>query len=535
MSNVLARIHKCERGVVIGLGLFLAIISVLVAGGILAWELNETFDFFGQDAATPTIPDRAVNYEWVSWGEPGGSGGIATLANSQYGVVVSPASTILVDEVDFRLGRSANGDKVLAVLVYEWEDSDGLGDYIGTSVARTLNSLTATTGVNQWQPWATFTFEDEIYLYAGTWYTIFVHVESGSTGTYYVNQVGGTPDSLTQGYYHHTAEDWYDSAIWWYLLKGYESAEPQVETTGHVINLDGSITLRGWVEVIGNMDCGFLVSANYTAVAAGTGTAYPDPLNESGWNAGRFPFQARLTSLQNNVQYSYRAFATAYSTTWYGEVLNFTRTEADVPLTLQCHVITNNVNGVTFESYTAGINSTGNVTYNLTIAYGQNLTQCQAANGTISVANVISADGIWQTTSTYGSDFTPGTQYWYRLAAAGNDSSLAYSDARSFTAYDETIPDWLQWLLTWLNEHLGMNTNIDTATWWIIGLLFLGAWTLAGLLKWKWLGVIGTAALFVWLVVNEMVPVWIVILAVLLAGWIIFKMIFTRAHEETGD
>lgn len=509
----------------------LAFAVVMLLSAMAATYFAVTERWFSEDnTATPVLPDRATNEEYYAFGCTDMLGG-NQLDASDWGPVFTPQYTIRMTEFDMRLGRKDNGDRVYWIRVHEASGMNR-GTYLGISEGIPINSIAEDTYPGH-QPWTTFTFDGGLYLYSNTTYILTFYI-TGSTGRCYMEVPYNTAciGAVSKGHYPG-GNPWTTTNTFDYMVKGYVGTEPDVETTGHVINLDGSVTLKGWAEVIGDMECGFIVSDDYAEVLAGTGMKYSD--DQSGWNAGRFPFDYRLTSLQNDVEYSYRAYASAYTSTWYGNVLNFTRSASDIPLTLSCNVIRNDINGVTFESSSAGINSTGNVTYNMTIAYGVNMTQCQAGTGTISVASLITADGIWQTTSTYGSDFDPGGQYWYRLVAAGNDSSLGYSTARSFTAYDESAPDWLQRLLAWLNDRGGMNTSLDTATWWIVGLLFLGAWILAGVLHWKWLGIVGTAAIFVWLVVNNMVPVWVVILAVLVAGWIIFKLVFTRAHEETGD
>lgn len=525
-------LNKCQRGAI---GAIIAFIIAAIAGGWLiglSWDAITGWAGLEDDSTVVTPPDRAVGWNWEAWGctnSPSGS----QLDDTDWGIVVSPAETFHLDECDWRLGRKDNGNRIYYLDVHIKNGDGTKGDFVARSDGIPINSIPPDTGPLAAQPWNTFYFSDNVYLYDDIEYIIDLAIATGTGRCYMDVNVSGCVNNTTIfGYWYSDPNGFSSSKAWGALLKGWVTASPAVYTIGHEVNLDGSIQLYGAADVIGDMTCGFMASDDYATVVAGTGTKYE--AGTSGWNAGRYTFDYRLAFLSNDQQYSYAAYASAYGQTWYGQVLNFTRTAADIPFTLGCDVIENSPDRVLFESSVVGINGSGSTVYNLTIAYGTNQTGCQASNGTIAVAYNVTADGIWRTDVNPVTEFDEGTRYFYRLAVAGNDSSLAYSNIQSFTTWDSDQPMWLQRTIFWFNDRFDGNITLDSAWWWIVLALLLVSWTLAGVLKWKWVGVIGTGGIFMWLVVTERVPVWVVILAVLLAGWIIFKMIYTRAHEETG-
>lgn len=531
MKKVFARLHSDQRGLAIAAALALMLIIAAVTGGL--WQALNLMQWAEErDSAVITLPDRAVGYTWSAWGCTGLPAGSA-LDDYDWGAVVTPSDVIELQEIDIRLGRATNGDRIYRLDVHVMDAGPVKGEYIGSSNGLACNDIVEDTYPSH-QPWTTFYFSDPVILVPGINYIIDLQF-TGSTGRCYMDTYGPAAcvDANMLGYWYGDPSDFSNSYGWCMLIKGWESASPTVYTIGHELNLDGSIQLYGAADVIGDMTCGFLVSDDYDTVVSGSGTQYES--STSGWNAGRYLFDYRLAFLNNDLQYSYAAYASAYGQTWYGDVYNFTRSSSDIPFTLGCDVIENTPDRVWFESSVVGINASGTTTYNLTIAYGTNQTGCQASNGTIAVAYNVTADGIWRTEVNPVTEFDEGTRYFYRLAVAGNDSSLAYSRIQSFTTWDSDEPPWIQRIIFWINDTFGTHLTIESAWWWVVLMLLLLSWSVAGLLKWKWVGVIGTGAIFMWLVVTARVPVWVVILAVLLAGWIIFKLVFTRAHEETGD
>lgn len=522
----LKAIHKSQGGLV--LMALLAVLTALGALGALSWVVWDLVN--PGTGSIPELPDRVVGESWDSFCCISDSGTPASQLNAYWGVVFEPAETMRLTDFEYRCGRSGSGDKELSARVYLLDASpDALGTFLGESEVKTWGEIQASPGTNQVQPWNTWHFDETIYLYAGTEYVIRIYLHDGSSGSLVCTIPYGTAciGAVTKGYWYATAGGgWSSSADSDYCCKGYTSIEPEVHTTGHAINADGSVSLQGWADNVGNLELGFLCSDDYDQVVAGAGTEYV--WGTSGWDYQRVPFDYRLVWLVNGQEYYYRAYASAYSQTWYGSVLNFTRNADDVPIGLDCNVIVNNMDGVTFESSVVGINSSLGVTYNLSIDYGQDISECQSSNGTLAVALNVTEDGVWRTLSTTGSDFEGGEKYYYRLVAAGNDSSFSYSDTRTFIAYDPESPG----IINWFSNLVGLSTG---NFWWIIiALLFALVWILAGVLRWKWVGVIGSAVIFVALVTLGIVNPWVVVLVCLVAGWIVFKLVFHRAGATGG-
>lgn len=515
MKKLLRVIHKGQRG--IGLLGILALVA-LAAGGWFSWNMWAVPHFWPEVAQveTPELPDRARGYEFTAFGCTQGADGGDDL-NGVRGVIITAPYTMAVDEFDWRCGRYGAGSSALVYMrLYEYSAGSCLGDLIATSEGDPISSLQPGLypGI---QPWHTFNFDPMPTIYEGNDYVFQLHHPSGANlWTDIWDNDTTCVGAILQGWTN--SGSCYTGKSPHYMVRGYRSSDPEVYTIGHEINLDGSATLYGAVDNFGSMDVGFLVSDDYDAVVSGAARKYE--AGNTGWTAGTQRFDYRLAYLSSDVQYSYRAYAEAYSTTWYGPVYNFTRTAAMVPLTLACDVIQNDMDGVTFASLLAGIASNSTTVYNLTIEYGVNITACQAGNGTITVATNITDDGTWRTTSTTGTDFDPGTKYYYRLLLAGNDTTIQYTTTGQFVTYDPDQPPAVNWIIT----HMAIEPG---DFWWILAVVGLFAvWAIAAATRWPWVGVIGTAALLTVLIAYGMVNKWVVVLMILIAGWIIFKIVF---------
>jgi len=334
MKRVLRTTHSRQHGVgVLAVLIITAIIAGIVGGGMASmgaggrWNFLNWLDLEGDDAAY-ILPDRVIGYEWYAFGCTSASG--SQLDDVNWGIVIEPDEAFQLVETAWRIGRQTSGDRVYYLDVHEYTGS-AKGTFITRSVGIAVNDILEDTYPGA-QPWRTFVFDEEPYLYAGTKYIIDLHY-SGSTGRCFIS-THSPVDCVTGwviGYWYEDPNGFSVTQGYPANIKGYKTRSPEVYTIGHEVNLDGSITLHGAVDVVGDMTCGFLVSDDYDLVDGGGGVAY-EVEETSGWDSGRYLFDYRLAFLNTNVQYSYRAYASAYSQTWYGEVANFTRTGADVPI-----------------------------------------------------------------------------------------------------------------------------------------------------------------------------------------------------------
>lgn len=527
MKNFFLNIHKGQSGIIISA--LIAVVFTLLSAGWAWWWIRDTVVTPGEQLPwEDAYEDRAVGWEWVSFGCTAGDSTGNTI-NGLFGTIFESPYTMQIESYDFRVAyKDYVDDTYLIASIYEYDGGACLGDLVGHSERKYLDDLGAPCYPCN-MPWATFYFAEPYpYLFDGTTYVIIL--SKSGTGDHWANLKGGSSclGDITKGYY---TAGCYLTEHMDYLVKGYATVDPQVDTIGHVINLDGSVTVRGVVENLGNMEAGFYVDPDYDVVAAGTGIEYE--WGTTGYAPGRVPIDYRLTQISTNVTYYYCAYAKAWSNTWYGSVKNFTRGYPDFPILLTCSVTSNTIDGVQFESAAGGL--VDGVTYNLSIEYGRNVSDCHAVNGSIAVATGVTEDGVWQTISETGDDFEGGLTYFYRLAAYGDDDSISYSTTQQFVPWDQDEVPGIMRIILWINDTLGSSLEPAQFWWLLIALAFGLVWILAAYTRWKWLGVIGSALIFIALVAFSKVPIWIVILAVLIAGWIIFKLVFTRAHEETGD
>lgn len=117
--------------------------------------------------------------------------------------------------------------------------------------------------------------------------------------------------------------------------------------------------------------------------------------------------------------------------------------------------------------------------------------------------------------------FKPSVQLFSQYQ--GQEATEVYITSGTFLVYDPNRPDWWNWLV----DKLGIDLE---SMWWIVvaGLLIL-VWVLAGRQRKPYIGVIGSALIFIALIVFGIVSPWVVVLVAILAGFIIWKM-FTGRH-----
>ena len=512
MIKRLLKIHKGESG--LG-GVLLAILIALLIGGGIGGILG--YIYFDRDTSMPDTPVIPGDVEWKNFGcneEDGGN-----QFEGDWGVVVCMPYSLKLVEFDYRLGRAAGGTMEFTIEVYEWADDDGKGDFVGRSDAIDIDDIEESAGYPAVQPWNTFEFTDDVYLTKDVWYTIYLHADGGTGDAYIMTQDGvDCIGAVTKGYFYGT--DWSNSADMDYWITGTRQIEPEVVTVGHVIETDGSISMEGWCEVVGRLEVGFIVSNDEEGVNGGVGTDYE--CGKTGWSAARHYFAYRLVYVENELQYFYRAYAgVPGGERWYGVVKSFTRYAGDVPVSLWCDVIENSIDEVEFSTRMMGCHE--GVTYNLSIAYGTTMEGMRSLSDTIAVQAVVEGDGSWRTVSRSGEDFEAGERYFYRAVSDGDDDSMNYSRTATFTCYDPGQPGFMNWL--------GWLFNMDIGTlWWLVALAGMASvWVLAGLLGWWPLGVVGTFIMLLLLVAAGMVSPWLIVLLTLIAGWIIFKLVFKKA------
>lgn len=419
-----------------------------------------------------------------------------------------------ITSAEYRCGRGVSGSGQSYIRIY-YANGGSLGALLGSSVVKQYMDLPSSNYPGL-EPWAEYAFNPGVYLVEGISYYIVSDRIPPCTDIFYNSHCSASCcGSPTQGsWYGAVFYSGYSNDYW---ISGLTETSPVVTTVGHIVEDNGTITLEGWSDVLGQMQCGFYSSTDETDVDGGKGANLKSGTSPHG--IGRFYFDYNIVKVQTDVTYYYRAYSKIGGGVWYGSVLSFSRNASSIPLTISCDAVENSIDRVAFSTSIIGTHSP--TSYNVSINYAQSIVDLQSGNVTdIPVTTNFSTDSTFRT---YNNDFTPGELYYYRAKVVGNDSSISYSLTSTLLRYDASQPWFINWMGGIVNKDLSF-------IWWVIaGCLFAGAWILAATTGWWWLGIILSVAILAGLVVFDMVGPWLVVLLAIIAGWIIFKVVFKKA------
>ena len=491
-------------------GIFLTIflvLAVLAAGGAVGYLSHRIWGispFPGTDEVV--IPDWDIPGVPVGFGCLSGStGGSSTALTNSDVVKFKLEDAMQVTQVDLWWARSGgSGHDPNMILRLELRNS-------------TTNAILGRTDDFRWDSiagaysWHTYLFQEPVYLDPEVEYKFYVRQISTPNSTNYV--------FIRKNLLCGSDPFWYVAIHDGFWVYGFSTAQVEVVTLGHRQPGDGTIVIEGWAQIYGATTYGFLVSGSEEAVDDGLGMDYIGGFVD-GKTGGRIFFDRTVVGSEPDATYYYRAYAEFRDTVYYGEVKSFSReSQLELP-TLTCAVNENSLQRLEFVTTIAGIGVDQNWTISLLFAQEREDLNSGALNQTV-VINA-TADGAWRTE--VGS-LTPGERYYYRARGVETDSTLIYSDVGSFVVWDPSQPDPINWLIGCGNISLAW-------LWWIIALIgFMAVWGLAGAARWPWLGVGGTFLILGMLIAFGIVSPWVTVLMAIVAGFIIFKMVF----KHTGS
>lgn len=545
MRKYLRALHKRQTGAVGLITIILTIAAVIgmTSAGLavirVGGPLNALNWLDAWIAANPT--EQGVtedDVEHVSIQTYACTDNVLTSAMNNYmWAIVSLPETGELQTYATRIGRSASGTRTTQAVVYTWNNvTNSFQAVVASSNIKPYMDLEYRHyGDGQPQPIAYYDFPDGVILYEDVQYAIGIASVSGSGDVWFNTPPPATTCAHVIGAYQYPIPAYHDGENYPHWITLAVVGSPGVTTLGYSVTDDGKARLEGWVQNAGRMEAGFYHSTNATALAAGLGNravwGYTDPDALSRQN-----FWYIMPAVVDNTTYYFYAFAKIAGIEFEGATLNFTWDDSLVPVTVDSQVVGNDQNGIDFDTTVMG--TVSGVSYNLTICYGTTMVAVEGCNSTLSVATGVTSDGSHTTHRALGALFDEGTSYYYRAMCSGNDSSVAYGMSRQFTAYDSSIPDWLNRLIAWLNETFpglfGGNVEPTTISWWIAIALFALAWLAAGLFRKAWVGVFISGLVILGLWALGMLSGWAIVLIVIIAGFIIFRLVFKQSGA-TGD
>lgn len=501
----------------------LLIIALLAAGGFGYWWISNEIN----DISSDTIEEGASevrNYFGVGcWiGEPIGvqSGFLDS------GEVFTAQDTMIITELQLRAGRSNTGTTKWRAVIYTWDSvEEEVIESIGSSIPFGQEDIgTWKLGVNPLAdlPTVFISFyddvENQVLLLEGVDYAYQIEYYSGTGLAIYNEQMNPTPSCTAATLGSLRSSAYYDGYARDYWVTGYETQEPTVTTVGSEVRTDGSVWLSGWTEVIADMNVGFFMSEVEETVEAGAGVRFD--CGNTGLDQSRYFFQQRVVSILSDVTYYYRAYAELDGQYWYGETKSFLRLASDILPLITCNVHEIDVESVSWETSLVALPA--ETTWNVSIYYGYDLSECVSHNYSITVDTDVTADGNWLT-EVPASYFDTGRKYWYQACAVEELGTTVCSPAQTLVTYNPSQPSVINWIAT--------TFKIDfNWLWWAIIILGLFVvWWIAGYSKWWWLGIIGTGVAMIALISFGYVNAWVVVLLAIVVGWIVFKLVFRQS------
>ena len=525
MKKFVCGFHRNE----LGLGLIATILVLLLVAGSGAgafWWLSSKL---GPEDGT-TLPDMPYRQEDArTWGCWGSGHTLYTRIKWAGAMFIDPfylgapaADAVIVTHWTVRWSRRTDGNRVYEVRAYK---DGGLMGVVHTYAHNDLpsqgDSVTPTL-VSEY----TFEFDTPFLMEPGHSYRLAGVVTSGSTGTYWSQYENISPaDGRCCSAWVRTAE----GATRGYngKLQGFTSIVTGITTVGHEWQDDGSALLRGWAQVLSTMECGFLIGDELD-VDAGEGVYYK--AGDASAGDTRYHFEQRVTGFADAVEYFYRAKGTIKGTgdVVLGDVKSMTRNATLEWPYLDCVVDRNCIEGLHFKTTIADIKA--EQSFNISVCYGTSAEAAHACNQSVEVATGVTEDSTFRTT---GLGFEPGTRYWYRARAEDN-GLVAYSETKSFIRWDASQPGWSQRTVNWIRDKLGLEFTADWLWILLVLLLLMPFWLLAARHRAWVVAIIPTFIGLALLISFGVLTAWIVVLMAILAGWIIFKVVFKHSGS-TGS
>lgn len=173
----------------------------------------------------------------------------------------------------------------------------------------------------------------------------------------------------------------------------------------------------------------------------------------------------------------------------------------------------------------------------LNISYAQSYCGLTSNPDSLLVADAVAARGVY---IVYDTDsFEGGKTYYFRGVMMHSGDVVAVSEFHTFTRYDTSKPGIVNWVVALLDKYgLGGGTGgtmgIDWF-WWL--LVFIGicfVWLLSAKHKQKWIGVVGTFVMVGFMIAFGLVDIWLVVLLAIVAGFIIYKVVFKHSGVTGG-
>lgn len=233
------------------------------------------------------------------------------------------------------------------------------------------------------------------------------------------------------------------------------------------------------------------------------------------------------------IYFRARIVETSTGETGYGEIKEVLYPEV-IPQ-ISCDVVVNDAWDCTFETVISSIDDVEAV--DLVLYYGLNWS-CYGEPDSVTMFEDIDVAGVYRWNDITWGIFEPGRTYYYYAEEQTTESvTIVRSETKQFKRYDPNKPAWRNTVENWLAGLWGTADLPEINGWWILAVVvFLLVFFLTTRAKnWKlglaW-GMVAMMVLLYILVSNGLVDPWLVVLLTILAGFIIYKVIFAPVMHK---
>lgn len=326
----------------------------------------------------------------------------------------------------------------------------------------------------------------------------------------------------------------------WFVCAGYLGGACVVETLPAEWTSDDALILRGMVTRLGSdRENGVDAYIEHGAVEDGDLSIEVDCGYVSGSMAeGRFSVTFYDMPLDELLYYRAKVIGRDSGETYYGDWESY-GTPTNRSGVLGIELVENSEARLYLEAWLGSEGDYAGV--DVKLECGKTYCQMVGGNSTITLAEGVSDVGTWYYEDSY-EVFEGGEYYYVRTALYDGGERVASCDYITFTRWDPDLPRFVNWIGQFLDDiGLGGGEGGVFGTewlWWLlVGVIILVSWFIALSQRGRhrhWIGILGTFIALGFVITFGLVDIWLVVLLSIIAGLIVFKVVFKKMGATGG-